>query len=32
SGPYTDKASAEAAEKKIKYVGLSPKIIEQKPQ
>jgi len=25
-------ASAEAAEKKIKYVGLSPKIIEQKPQ
>ncbi len=32
SGPYVDKASAEAAEKKIKYVGLSPKIIEQKPQ
>jgi DedD protein len=32
SGPYADKASAEAAEKKIKYVGLSPKIIEQKPQ
>ena len=32
SGPYEDKASAEAAEKKIKYVGLSPKIIEQKPQ
>jgi DedD protein len=32
SGPYQDKASAEAAEKKIKYVGLSPKIIEQKPQ
>jgi DedD protein len=32
SGPYTDKASAEAAEKKIKYVGLSPKIIEQKSQ
>jgi DedD protein len=32
SGPYEDKVSAEAAEKKIKYVGLSPKIIEQKPQ
>jgi DedD protein len=32
SGPYADKATAEAAEKKIKYVGLSPKIIEQKPQ
>jgi DedD protein len=32
SGPYEDKASAEAAEKKIKYVGLSPRIIEQKPQ
>jgi DedD protein len=32
SGPYQDKATAEAAEKKIKYVGLSPKIIEQKPQ
>ena len=32
SGPYADKASAEAAEKKIKYVALSPKIIEQKPQ
>jgi DedD protein len=31
SGPYADKASAEAAEKKIKYVGLSPKIVEQKP-
>jgi DedD protein len=31
SGPYEDKASAEAAEKKIKYVGLSPRIIEQKP-
>ena len=30
SGPYTDKASAEAAEKKIRYVGLSPKLIEQK--
>jgi DedD protein len=32
SGPYADRASAEAAEKKIKYVGLSPRIIEQKPQ
>jgi DedD protein len=32
SGPYEDKTSAEAAEKKIKYIGLSPKIIEQKPQ
>ena len=32
SGPYEDKVSAEAAEKKIKYIGLSPKIIEQKPQ
>lgn len=31
SGPYADKASAEAAEKKIRYVGLSPKLIEQKP-
>ncbi len=30
SGPYTDKASAEAAQKKIRYVGLSPKRIEQK--
>jgi DedD protein len=32
SGPYMDRATAEAAEKKIKYVGLSPRIIEQKPQ
>ena len=31
SGPYPDKVSAEAAEKKIRYVGLSPKVIEQKP-
>jgi DedD protein len=31
SGPYSDKASADAAEKKIRYVGLSPKVIEQKP-
>ena len=30
SGPYADKVSAEAAEKKIRYVGLSPKLIEQK--
>ncbi|MEY4481373.1 MAG: hypothetical protein RIQ84_535 [Pseudomonadota bacterium] len=30
SGPYADKASADAAEKKIRYVGLSPKLIEQK--
>jgi DedD protein len=30
SGPYPDKASAEAAEKKIRYVGLSPKVSEQK--
>ena len=32
SGPYSDRAAAEAAEKKIKYVGLSPKIIEQKSE
>ena len=32
SGPYADKASAEAAEKKIKYVGLSPKIVETKSE
>jgi len=32
SGPYPDKASAEAAEKKIRYVGLSPKVSEQKPE
>lgn len=32
SGPYPDKASAEAAEKKIRYVGLSPKVTEQKPE
>ncbi|SNC71798.1 SPOR domain-containing protein [Polynucleobacter victoriensis] len=32
SGPYGDRAAAEAAEKKIKYVGLSPKIIEQKSE
>ena len=32
SGPYADKASAEAAEKKIRYVGLSPKLVEQKSE
>lgn len=32
SGPYSDKASAEAAEKKIRYVGLSPKVTEQKSE
>jgi DedD protein len=32
SGPYPDKASAEAAEKKIRYVGLNPKVSEQKPE
>ena len=32
SGPYVDKASADAAEKKIRYVGLSPKIVEQKSE
>jgi len=32
SGPYSDKVSAEAAEKKIRYVGLSPKVTEQKPE
>jgi len=32
SGPYPDKVSAEAAEKKIRYVGLSPKVSEQKPE
>jgi DedD protein len=32
SGPYPDKASAEVAEKKIRYVGLSPKVTEQKPE
>ena len=32
SGPYPDKASAEAAEKKIRYVGLNPKVTEQKPE
>ncbi|MFM9113550.1 MAG: SPOR domain-containing protein, partial [Polynucleobacter victoriensis] len=32
SGPYGDRVAAEAAEKKIKYVGLSPKIIEQKSE
>jgi len=32
SGPYADRPAAEAAEKKVKYVGLSPKIIEQKSE
>jgi DedD protein len=32
SGPYADRASAEAAEKKIKYIGLSPKIVETKSE
>lgn len=32
SGPYGDKASADAAEKKVRYVGLSPKIVEQKSE
>ena len=32
SGPYADKASADVAEKKIRYVGLSPKIVEQKSE
>lgn len=30
SGPYNDRAQAEAAEKKIRYVGLQPKIAEIK--
>jgi DedD protein len=28
AGPYTDKESAEAAEKKIKAMGLTPRIVE----
>ncbi|QWD79066.1 SPOR domain-containing protein [Polynucleobacter sp. MWH-Spelu-300-X4] len=32
SGPYADKAAADAVEKKIRYVGLSPKIVEQKSE
>lgn len=32
SGPYADKAQAEAADKKIRRVGLTPKIIEQKAE
>jgi DedD protein len=32
SGPYSDKASADAADKKIHYVGLSSKIVEQKSE
>ena len=32
AGPYAEKSLAEAAEKKIKSVGLSPKLVEQKPR
>ena len=32
SGPYADKVQAEAADKKIRRVGLTPKIIEQKAE
>ena len=32
SGPYADKASADAADKKIHYVGLTSKIVEQKSE
>ena len=28
AGPYTDKDAAEAAEKKIKSMGLTPRIVE----
>ena len=28
AGPYTDKDAAEAAEKKIKAMGLSPRLVE----
>jgi DedD protein len=28
AGPYTDKDTAEAAEKKIKAMGLSPRLVE----
>jgi DedD protein len=30
AGPFTDKSEAEAAEKKIKSMGLNPKIVESK--
>jgi DedD protein len=32
AGPYVEKSLAEAAEKKIKSAGLSPKLVEQKPR
>ena len=32
SGPYPDRAAADAAEKKIRYVGLSPKVVAKKPE
>ncbi|MBU3547170.1 SPOR domain-containing protein [Polynucleobacter sp. MWH-Jannik1A5] len=32
AGPYTDKESAEAAEKKIKAMGLSPRLVESGKQ
>jgi len=32
AGPYVEKAPAETAFKKIKSVGLNPKLIEQKPR
>jgi DedD protein len=28
AGPFTDKDAAEAAEKKVKAMGLSPKLVE----
>ena len=32
AGPYTDKDAAEAAEKKIKAMGLSPRLVESGKQ
>jgi DedD protein len=32
AGPYTDKEAAEAAEKKIKAMGLSPRLVESGKQ
>jgi DedD protein len=32
AGPYNDKESAEAAEKKIKAMGLSPRLVESGKQ
>ena len=29
AGPFIDKAEAESAEKKIKAMGLTPKLVEQ---